>query len=78
MTVHDLNLAAQYCDRLLLLNQGKLISNDVPKKVLTSQVLTGVFGLYCHQDLDPITQSPRVSFYLKDPLITKKDMSLVK
>jgi|TARA_B110000908_G_scaffold9678_1_gene11715 iron complex transport system ATP-binding protein len=78
MTVHDLNLAAQYCDRLLLLNQGKLICNDVPKRVLTSQVLTDVFGLYCHQDLDPITQSPRVSFYLKDPLITKKDMSLVK
>ena len=79
MTVHDLNLAAQYCDRLLLLNQGKLISNDLPKKVLTSHVLTDVFGLYCHQDLDPITQSARVSFYLKDPLITKKiDMSLVK
>ena len=67
MTVHDLNLAAQYCQRLLLLNEGKLISDDTPNKVLTSQALTDVFGLYCHRDQDPITQSPRVSFYLNAP-----------
>lgn len=78
MTVHDLNLAAQYCQRLLLLNHGKLISNDTPDKVLTSQSLTKIFGLHCHREQDPITQCPRVSFYPNNHQETPPKMSIVK
>ncbi len=65
MTVHDLNLASQYCQRLLLLNKGKLIADGTPSNVLTNEILSNVFRLPCQQDIDPITNSTRVSFYLK-------------
>ena len=35
VVLHDLNLAAQYCRRLILLNEGRLIDDGSPRKVLT-------------------------------------------
>ncbi|WDE10747.1 ABC transporter ATP-binding protein [Thalassomonas haliotis] len=64
MTVHDLNLAAQYCRRLLLLDQGQVIADGAPEKVLTSQLLTQVFRLDCQQELDAVTGKTRVYFHL--------------
>lgn len=64
MTVHDLNLAAQYCHRLLLLNKGKVVIDDTPEHVLTPSILEDVFNINCHRDQDPITSAPRVYFYL--------------
>lgn len=64
MTVHDLNLASQYCQRLLLLNQGKLVADNTPENMLSQSVIPEVFGLPCQQDIDPVTQATRVSFYL--------------
>ncbi len=82
MTVHDLNLAGQYCQRLLLLNKGKLICDDTPNKLLSSSRLSQVFGLNCHRDQDPITQCPRVSFHLDSKLNHAQEpihkMSVVK
>lgn len=37
--MHDLNLAAEYCDRLLLLDNGRLLLDDTPAKVLASAQL---------------------------------------
>jgi iron complex transport system ATP-binding protein len=64
MTVHDINLASQYCQRLLLLNQGQLICDGKPKEVLTEQRLSQVFKLPCSLEQDPLTQNPRVYFSL--------------
>jgi iron complex transport system ATP-binding protein len=66
MTVHDLNLASLYCQRLLLLNQGQLICDGSPEEVLASEQLSQVFGLPCQQSIDAITGAIQVSFYLKD------------
>ena len=52
MTIHDLNLAAQYCNRLLLLDRGTLVTNSNVDKVLSPKVLSKVFGLPCYRD-DP-------------------------
>lgn len=43
--VHDLNLAARYCDDLMLLNKGHVFSSGSPEQVLRSEVLQQVFGL---------------------------------
>ncbi len=43
--VHDLNLAARYCDDLLLLNNGGVFSSGTPSEVLRADVLHQVFGL---------------------------------
>lgn len=43
--LHDLNLAARYCDRLLLLRDGQPIMAGPPDKVLRAEPLRAVFGL---------------------------------
>ncbi|MCF4998112.1 heme ABC transporter ATP-binding protein [Pseudomonas syringae] len=43
--LHDLNLAARYCDRLLLLEGGRPVALDTPQQVLRPEPLKAVFGL---------------------------------
>ncbi|MFW9082578.1 heme ABC transporter ATP-binding protein [Pseudomonas sp. P2757] len=43
--LHDLNLAARYCDRLLLLQDGRPVALDTPQVVLRPEPLQAVFGL---------------------------------
>lgn len=45
--IHDINLALQYADRVILLNMGKTISNGLPSEVITAENLFGVYGLKC-------------------------------
>ena len=43
--VHDLNLAAGCCDRLLLLGQGRVAACGTPAQVLTPDTLRQVYGV---------------------------------
>lgn len=51
MSLHDMNLASQYCDKLALLNDGKLATVGEPSDVLTAQHLSEVFGIPCQVEL---------------------------
>ncbi|MBK5191441.1 MAG: ABC transporter ATP-binding protein [Methanosarcinales archaeon] len=42
--IHDLNLAAQYCDRLALLRDGKIVSIGTQYEVLTAENIKTAFG----------------------------------
>ncbi|MCL9780925.1 heme ABC transporter ATP-binding protein [Vibrio sp. S4M6] len=42
--LHDLNLAARYCDRLILMHQGEIIADGSPEKVLTEQNIHQAYG----------------------------------
>jgi len=42
-TLHDINLAGQYSDYILLLSKGKLVAQDEPKKVLTVKNIENVY-----------------------------------
>ncbi|WAH58062.1 heme ABC transporter ATP-binding protein [Pseudomonas silvicola] len=43
--LHDLNLAARYCDRILLLQNGRPYALDTPQRVLQPEGVKAVFGL---------------------------------
>jgi iron complex transport system ATP-binding protein len=43
--LHDLNLAAAYADRVVLLAHGRLVALGPPGAVLTAERLTEVFGI---------------------------------
>ena len=45
VTLHDLALAARFCDRLVLLSEGRVVSDDVPGSVLTPETLQRVFNI---------------------------------
>jgi len=42
--LHDLNLAAQYCDRLVLLSNGKIHAEGSPQEVITERNIKEVYG----------------------------------
>jgi iron complex transport system ATP-binding protein len=47
MALHDLNLAAAYCDRILLLDGGRLVAAGTPDEVLTPETIGAVYGVDC-------------------------------
>ncbi|WP_428469743.1 heme ABC transporter ATP-binding protein [Photobacterium minamisatsumaniensis] len=44
IVIHDLNLAAQYADRLVILNEGKIQADGCPKDALTAKTIERVYG----------------------------------
>ena len=46
--LHDLNIAAQYCERLILLNKGEVYCQGKPEKVLTKENIKAVYGIDVH------------------------------
>ncbi|WP_306368935.1 ABC transporter ATP-binding protein [Nocardiopsis sp. CC223A] len=45
VVLHDLNLAARYCDRLVLLDQGRVVEAGPTNEVLTPEVLEPVYRI---------------------------------
>lgn len=52
LSIHDLSLAARYCDRLALLHEGQLLALGTPAEVLTAPHLQQAFQVDAHIDLD--------------------------
>ena len=50
--LHDLNLASQYCDRLILINNGRVHAQGTPREVINSRNIKEVYGaegcVYAH------------------------------
>jgi iron complex transport system ATP-binding protein len=42
--LHDLNLAAQYCDQLLVLHEGEVWGIGTPQDILNSELISQVYG----------------------------------
>ncbi|WP_051201808.1 ABC transporter ATP-binding protein [Ferrimonas senticii] len=61
-TIHDLNLAAAFCDQLLLLDNGKTVAAGTPEQVLTEANIAKVYGINTQVDNHPLGCHPRVSF----------------
>jgi iron complex transport system ATP-binding protein len=58
---HDLNLASQYCDRLMLLHHGQIVEVGSPQDVLRPDLLESVYGCEVLVDHHPQSGLPRVS-----------------
>jgi iron complex transport system ATP-binding protein len=45
VVLHDLNLAAQYADKVLILQNGRTVAFDTPKNIFVSETIQKVFGI---------------------------------
>lgn len=55
MVLHDLNLAARYSDRLVMLSYGRVQASGPPTQVLTEDAVEAVFGLPSRVITDPVS-----------------------
>ncbi|MDD7738644.1 MAG: ABC transporter ATP-binding protein [Fusicatenibacter sp.] len=62
-SVHDLNIAAQYCDKIILLYKGKVVDYGTPEDVITEQNIRDYFGVNAQVTINPITKKVQV-YYL--------------
>ena len=58
---HDLNLAAEFADEILLLKNGKISAKGAPEKVLTEENIKGIFGVKVLLDQNPSSGNVRVT-----------------
>jgi iron complex transport system ATP-binding protein len=63
MTLHDLNLAARWCDRICLIDAGRVRAVGLPTEVMTPELISQVYGVAVVRDRDPRTGDPRLTFY---------------
>ena len=58
---HDINLAAEFADRVLLLKGGRAVAFGSPYEVLTRELLRDVFDVQVLVDAHPVTGVPRIT-----------------
>jgi iron complex transport system ATP-binding protein len=61
VVTHDLNLAAEFADRVLLIKSGRTLATGTPREVLTPELLGEVFEIRVLVDAHPVTGAPRIT-----------------
>src|SRR6267378_7235182 len=61
VVTHDINLAAEFSDHILLMKDGKSIAFGEPDEVLTPDLLKELFAVRVLVDAHPITGVPRIT-----------------
>ncbi len=57
LVTHDINLSAQFCDRLILMSEGAIVADGTPGTVLNFQLIQKVYGVKVYIDQNPFTKS---------------------
>ncbi|GAA1205219.1 MSMEG_1061 family FMN-dependent PPOX-type flavoprotein [Prauserella alba] len=58
--LHDLNLACRYADHLVVLSEGRLIAEGMPREVVTEALVRDVFALPSRVIDDPVSATPLI------------------
>jgi iron complex transport system ATP-binding protein len=58
--MHDLNMAALFFDRLVLLKEGTIFSDGSPQEVLTEASIRDVFSTSVRISQHPVTAAPHI------------------
>ncbi|MGC5039559.1 ABC transporter ATP-binding protein [Streptomyces sp. DT190] len=62
VALHDLNLAAMYCDRVVVLRAGRVVAGGTPAGVLTERLIAEVYGVRAAVHTDGPGDRPHVRF----------------
>lgn len=61
--LHELNLAAFYCDRLYVLKEGQLVVSGTPEEVLQPALIRRVYGVWSEVATHPLTGKLTITFF---------------
>ncbi|MBG0851589.1 ABC transporter ATP-binding protein [Streptomyces spinoverrucosus] len=62
VALHDLNLAARYCDHIVVLDHGEVAAAGTPEAVLTPDLIKSVYGVNVLVDREPTTGTLRITY----------------
>ncbi|GAB0156785.1 heme ABC transporter ATP-binding protein [Chryseobacterium sp. Alg-005] len=62
VVLHDLNLAAQFADKILLMKSGKVSSYGTPEEVFTAENISNAYNFPCTICPHPINNNPMIIF----------------
>jgi len=65
MASHDMNIASEFCDRLILFQEGRIYKMGTPEEVITKENIEGVYGCEVWIDQNPISGMPRINLSKK-------------
>ena len=60
--IHNLNLAAAYCDHLVFMKDGRLLKHGPTTETMTAATIAEVFDVQAQVAIDPYNQTHQVSF----------------
>jgi iron complex transport system ATP-binding protein len=60
MISHNLNLAAEYCDKLILLKEGRIFREGLPQDILTYQNIEDVYKTLVVVEKSPVSSRPHI------------------
>ena len=58
---HDIDLAAQYCQRIVMIKEGAIHNTGAPEEVITAPIVENIYGCPVVVDKNPVTGTPRVN-----------------
>ncbi|HYA90258.1 MAG TPA: ABC transporter ATP-binding protein [Thermodesulfobacteriota bacterium] len=65
MASHDMNIASEFCDRLILLQGGRIYQIGTSEEVVTKENIESVYGCEVWIDQHPVSGMPRISLLKK-------------
>ena len=61
-SIHDLNIAACYCDRIVLMKAGKIVDFGTPEEMFVPDKIKELFGVETQVNLNQYTGRPNIVF----------------
>jgi iron complex transport system ATP-binding protein len=75
MIIHDLNLAAEYCDYLIMMDKGRIFTSGTPHEVLNYQNIEQVYNTVVVTQNNPLSGKPAI-FLVSENIMKDKKNSL--
>ncbi|MEG0035246.1 MAG: ABC transporter ATP-binding protein [Oscillospiraceae bacterium] len=60
--IHDLNIAALYCDRIYILKDGRLVASGKPEELFTRDLIKEVYNIDADIMINPITGKANITY----------------
>ncbi|WP_053956419.1 ABC transporter ATP-binding protein [Inediibacterium massiliense] len=64
ISLHDLNMAAEYCDRIYAIKDGRIVKSGTPNEVLNAELIKELYGVDVEIETHPNTKKIKISYVL--------------